>query len=127
MLESVSISMVPKVYLIAAPEKQGSVCTQNFITHHVHETFGVLGTDGVVTACVLSGTAANGIEVVPFMQGDQVARIEVEHSSGPLTVSLGLIHIHCLVIVTRLALLRAARKLFRGEVYIPHSILAEHS
>lgn len=58
---------------------------------------------------------------------DQTARIEVEHPTGSFTVSMGLAYSNDQVTVTRSALLRTARKLFKGEVYIPHSIWAGHS
>lgn len=125
-LGDVTHKTVPKMCLIAPPEKQGSVCTRNFIPHRVHEAIGVLGAVSVATACVLPGTVADGIAAVPAGQGDQVIQIDVEHPTGSFSVSVGMDYSNEQVAVTRSALLRTARKLFKGEVYIPHTIWAGH-
>lgn len=125
-LGDVKNKTVPKMCLIAPPEKQGSVCTRNFIPHRVHEAIGVLGAVSVATACVLPGTVADGVASVEAVQHDQLTQIDVEHPTGSFTVTMGLSHDNAEVVVTRSALLRTARKLFKGEVYIAHSIWAGH-
>jgi 4-oxalomesaconate tautomerase len=131
-LGDVSNKTVPKMCLIAPPAKQGSVCTRNFIPHRVHDAIGVLGAVSVATACVLPGTVADGVAAVATVQdnkSNKVVEVEVavEHPTGSFTVTMGLDHSSDQVAVTRSALLRTARKLFKGEVYVPRTIWAGHS
>ena len=71
----------------------------------------------VATACVLEGSVARGLAVVP----EGIAKtISVEHPTGEFSVELGLDPANPQN-VTRAALLRTARLIMRGEVMIPAS------
>ena len=54
-LGDVTKKTVPKMCLVAPPQKGGAICTRNFIPHRVHEAIGVFGAVSVATACVTPG------------------------------------------------------------------------
>ena len=125
-LGDVSNKTVPKMCLIAAPEKEGAVCTRNFIPHRVHEAIGVLGAVSVATACLLPGSVADGIAVVdqskPNASSLITQNIEVEHPTGSFTIAMVVDNSGDTPSIQQSALLRTCRKLFSGEVYVPASI-----
>jgi 4-oxalomesaconate tautomerase len=117
-LGDVAKRTVPKMCLIAPPQHGGAVCTRNFIPHRVHEAIGVFGAVSVATACVLPGSVAVGVAAV----GDGVSELEVEHPTGFFTVAMDVVVEGDSIRVERAALLRTARRLMRGEVYVPASV-----
>ena len=123
-LGDVSNKTVPKMCLIAPPEKGGAVCTRNFIPHRVHEAIGVLGAVSVATACLLPGSVAAGIAETG--DSDQIRSgttdIVVEHPTGSFTIAMVVDNSGGTPQVNQAALLRTCRKLFSGEVYIPASV-----
>jgi len=111
---------VPKMCLISAPRHGGSIGTRTFIPHRVHESIGVLGAVSVATACVLPGSIAADIAQVQRMDTQQ--RVDVEHPTGFFTVDMQLEINNGNVKVRRSTLLRTARKLMSGELYVPRSV-----
>lgn len=116
-LDDVSNKTVPKMCLLAAPSKGGMVSTRSFIPHRVHEAIGVLGAVSVATACVMRGTVADGIADVT-----QTDDMKVEHPTGFFSIAMATDGEGAELLVTKSALLRTARKLFCGDVFIPSSI-----
>ena len=114
-LGDVTDKVVPKMSLISAPRAGGCVNTRTFIPHVCHAAVGVLGAVSVATACVLEGSVAKGIAVVP--PGD-VKQMSVEHPTGEFSVSLETEIAESGVVVRRSGLLRTARLLSKGEVYV---------
>jgi len=119
-LRDVAKKTVPKMCLVAPPKDGGAVCTRNFIPHRVHEAIGVFGAVSVATACVLPGSTA--ADVVALGDG-AVGALDVEHPTGFFTVAMDVAVDDGQVKVRRSALLRTARRLMRGEVYAPASVL----
>ncbi|HPE61407.1 MAG TPA: 4-oxalomesaconate tautomerase [Thiolinea sp.] len=111
-LGDVTKKVVPKMTLISAPRTGGHVCTRTFIPHACHSSIGVLGAVSVATACILPGSVAEGIAVVP--EGHS-KKLSVEHPSGEFSVELQLDGAGQVV---KAGLLRTARLLSRGELYI---------
>ena len=87
----------------------------------VHDAIGVLAAVTVGTACVLEGSVTHGIAQVP--PGD-VKPISVEHPTGEFTVRLELGGSDENPVVERAGLLRTARLLFDGQIFVPESALA---
>ena len=104
--------------LIAPPVNGGSLATRCFIPHVCHDAIGVLAAVTVGTACVIEGSVAQGIAVVP---AGRVKAISVEHPTGEFSVELETDEANPQN-VTRAALLRTARLIMRGEVMIPAAI-----
>lgn len=114
-LGDVSSKSYPKMCLVAPPAAGGSVATRCFIPHVCHEAIGVLAAVTVATACVLEGSVAQGIALLP--EGLRKT-VSVEHPTGEFSVALEL-DAQDPQNVVRAALLRTARPIMRGEVLIP--------
>lgn len=117
-LGDVTAKTVPKMSLLSPPAHGGAISTRTFIPHRVHEAIGVLGAVSVATACVLPGSVAHAIAVTGETTGGR-AEIEVEHPTGFFTVTIRVKVSGGTVTVTGSALLRTARLLMRGEVFVP--------
>jgi 4-oxalomesaconate tautomerase len=120
-LGDVTHATVPKMSLVSPPRHGGAVSTRTFIPHRVHEAIGVLGAVSVATACMLPGSVAHEVAVVPEKE-DASFDIEVEHPTGFFTVTIETTVSDDAFAVTRSALLRTARLLMRGEVLVPASV-----
>ena len=119
-LGDVTKKTVPKMCLVAPPQHGGIICTRSFIPHRVHEAIGVFGAVSVATACVTPGSVA--AEVAGIADVEAVKELEVEHPTGFFTVAMDVAVTDGKVQVRRSALLRTARRLMRGEVYVPASV-----
>jgi len=118
-LGDVAKKTVPKMCLVAPPQHGGAISTRNFIPHRVHEAIGVFGAVSVATCAVLPGSVAADVT----RGGDgAVKELEVEHPTGFFTVAMDIALDGDEVTVRRSALLRTARRLMRGEVYVPATL-----
>jgi 4-oxalomesaconate tautomerase len=116
-LGDVSKKVVPKMCLVAKPAAGGHICTRTFIPHDCHSAVGVLGAVTVATAAVLPGSVAHRYAQVP--PGNPKA-LSVEHPSGEFTVVLTMNPKNADEVM-QAALLRTARLIMRGEVFVPGS------
>jgi 4-oxalomesaconate tautomerase len=91
------------------------VTTRMFIPHVVHEAIGVLAAVSVATACVLPGSVAEGIAA--FEKGDTF--FSVEHPSGEFTVNLEYAFQNGEISIKKSGVIRTARLLSKGEVFVP--------
>jgi 4-oxalomesaconate tautomerase len=121
-LGDVARKTVPKMCLVAPAQHGGAISTRNFIPHRVHEAIGVFGAVSVATACVTPGSVA--AEVAGIADPAAVKSLDVEHPTGFFTVELDVVIEGNEVTVRRSALLRTARRLMRGEVYVPAAVWA---
>lgn len=121
-LGDVSDKTVPKMCLVSpATKADGVLNTRTFIPHRVHEAIGVLGSVSVATACMLPGSVAQ--RVSGFQVDDGVHQLEVEHPTGFFTVELEVNGSGAAenLNIQRAALLRTARLLMRGDVFVPET------
>jgi len=102
---------VPKMMLVAPPRAGGAVCVRSFIPHRAHATIGVLGAVSVATACLVPGSPAAEVAVVP--EGPRKT-LSVEHPTGEMSCVL---EVSDAGEVVSAALLRTARKLMDGMVF----------
>jgi 4-oxalomesaconate tautomerase len=110
-LGDVKDKSVPKMMLVAPPRAGGAVCVRSFIPHRAHATIGVLGAVSVATACLIPGSPAAEVAVVP--EGSRKT-LSVEHPTGEMSCVL---EVNPAGEVTSAALLRTARKLMDGVVF----------
>ncbi|MBN8499621.1 MAG: 4-oxalomesaconate tautomerase [Sphingomonadales bacterium] len=110
-LGNVTEKSVPKMMLVAAPRAGGAVCVRSFIPHRAHATIGVLGAVSVATACLIPGSPAAEVAVVP--DGARKT-LSVEHPTGEMSCVL---EVNPAGEVVSAALLRTARKLMDGVVF----------
>ncbi|GAA4818011.1 4-oxalomesaconate tautomerase [Sphingosinicella ginsenosidimutans] len=102
---------VPKMMLVAPPRQGGAICVRSFIPHRAHATVGVLSAVSVATACLIPGTPAAEIAMIPAGRRKTLA---VEHPTGALSCVVDLDEDGG---VASAALVRTARKLMDGEVF----------
>jgi 4-oxalomesaconate tautomerase len=110
-LGDVAKASVPKMTMASAPANGGAISTRTFIPHRCHASIGVLGAVSVATACLLPGSPAAALAVIPA--GPRKA-LAVEHPTGEMTV---IADVDATGTVTSAAILRTARKLFDGIVF----------
>jgi 4-oxalomesaconate tautomerase len=115
-LGDVAKKVVPKMCLVAAPHAGGEICTRTFIPRDCHSAVGVLGAVTVATAAVMPGSVAHRYANVP---AGLVKTVSVEHPSGEFSVVLSM-NPDNPTEVLQAALLRTARLIMRGEVFIPY-------
>ena len=121
-LGDVSDKTVPKMSLLSkAKSSDGVVNTRTFIPHRVHEAIGVLGAVSVATACVIEGSVASQIANLQYAPGNH--QLNIEHPTGFFTVDLSFqTKKDNQITIERSALLRTARKLMAGEVFVPADV-----
>jgi 4-oxalomesaconate tautomerase len=111
-LGDVSEKSVPKMMLVAPPREGGAIAVRSLIPHRVHASIGVLGAVSVATACLIEGSPAAALARLP--EG-RTRIIGVEHPTGVT---------ECVVTTdtegqpVEAGMLRTARKLMDGEVFI---------
>jgi len=115
-LGEVKHKTIPKICLISPPRMNGIINTRMFIPHVCHEAIGVLAAISVATASVIPGSINHRV----FNTPNSLHELSIEHPTGELTVSLdyqidewGKINIH------RSGVMRTARLISKGEVFIP--------
>lgn len=111
-LGDVTHKSVPKMTMVSAPKAGGSISTRTFIPHRCHASIGVLGAVSVATACILPKSPAYALANLP--EGNKKT-MPVEHPIGEMTVILQLNDQNE---AENAAILRTARKLFDGEVFV---------
>ncbi|HWJ71311.1 MAG TPA: 4-oxalomesaconate tautomerase [Sphingobium sp.] len=111
-LGDVTAKSVPKMMLVAPPKDGGAICVRSFIPHRAHASIGVLGAVSVATACLVPGSPASEVAVIP--EG-QRKTLSVEHPTGETTCVLETDENGAVVTA---AMLRTARKLMDGEVFV---------
>jgi 4-oxalomesaconate tautomerase len=110
-LGDVTEKSVPKMMLVAPPREGGAIAVRSLIPHRVHASIGVLGAVSVATACLVKGSPAAAVAVVPGGPGKTLG---VEHPTGVT---------ECIVTVddagapVEAGMLRTARKLMDGQVF----------
>jgi 4-oxalomesaconate tautomerase len=117
-LGDVARKVVPKMCLVAPPTEGGHLTTRTFIPHDCHSAVGVLGAVTVATAAVMPGSVAHRLARVP--EGTR-KNFSVQHPSGEFTVTLTM-NPQNPAEVESASLLRTARLIMRGDVFIPGHI-----
>lgn len=121
-LGDVTRKTVPKMSLVSPPMAGGTISTRTFIPHRVHEAIGVLGAVSVATACAIPGSVA--ATAAGPTDANSPSLFEIEHPTGSFTVEVNIRQTGSAVEVRRAALLRTARKLMKGAVFVPASAWA---
>ncbi|MCR9214439.1 MAG: 4-oxalomesaconate tautomerase [Proteobacteria bacterium] len=112
-LGDVTDKTVPKMCMVSPAREGGAISTRTFIPHRCHASIGVLGAVTAATACLLKGSPAFEIAVLP--DGSRKS-LRIEHPIGETTVILDIAETGE---VESAAILRTARKLFDGTVFAP--------
>ena len=111
-LGNVAEKSVPKMMLVAPPRTGGALTVRSFIPHRAHASIGVLGAVSVATACLVEGSPAAEVAFIP--PGSRKT-LSVEHPTGEMSCVLETDEAGE---VQSAALLRTARKLMDGTVFV---------
>jgi 4-oxalomesaconate tautomerase len=114
-LGDVTGKVVPKMALVSPAAAGGNLCTRSFIPHECHASIGVFAAVSVATACVLPGSPAARVAAIP---AGRVKTLSVEHPTGEFSVRIEVGGTPERPVVERAGLLRTARLLFDGVVYV---------
>lgn len=105
-LGDVSDSVVPKIMLIAPPEKGGTITSRYLVPDRTHAAHAVTGAVTLAHCVATIGTVTDDLTETPHQLP---AEIKIEHPSGKLDILLS---------ANTAGVIRTARRLFAGEVYI---------
>jgi len=114
-LGDVTQMVIPKPVLLSPARHGGSLNTRYFMPHNCHRSLAATGAIGLASACALPGSVA--FDLAPV---HGVALVRLEHPGGQIEVSL-----ECAEDeppeTMRASLIRTARRLFTGDVFVPRS------
>ncbi len=119
-LGDVSGRVVPKVAILAEPKNGGTICARYFVPDRTHAAMAVTGGTCIATVAVLEGTVSDGLALRP--EGDD-RMVVVEHPAGVLEVALTTTGKGETMDVVSAGVIRTARKLMQGEVYVPAKVM----
>ena len=115
-LGDVSEKVVPKVILVAKPRHGGTISSRYFVPHKTHAAHAVTGGICLACCCLLEdGVAAPFVD----LPKEQPYPIRIEHPSGEIELLLDADPGKGGITLRSAGTLRTARKLMRGEVYVP--------
>lgn len=115
----VSKSVTPKFGLIAEPSNGGTASTRYFMPWKTHPSLAVTGSQCLSCCLLCPGTVADGIGELPE---ETPAKMLLEHPMGVLEVVVDYRLEGTDFEVVSAGLVRTARKLASGDVYIPASV-----
>lgn len=118
-LGDVADKAVPKMCLVSRAAKGGHLGTRTFIPKVCHQAIGVLGAVSVATAALFQRGAIHDLAEIP---DGPSKRMRIEHPSGHFDVRLELNPESAGIEVLRAGLLRTARLISKGEVFVPKSV-----
>ncbi|MEM8956853.1 MAG: 4-oxalomesaconate tautomerase [Pseudomonadota bacterium] len=117
----VSDSVTPKFALLAPPRDGGTITTRYFMPRACHPTMAVTGGQCLATCALTPGTVADGLGARPL---DSPATVSLEHPSGTMEVIVDYAPADLGVEVISAGIVRTARKLASGLVFVPDEVLA---
>jgi len=117
----VTKSVTPKFALLAPPRNGGTVTARYFMPWNCHPTMAVTGAQCLASAVLTPGTVAEGLFTPP--EG-LPALVLIEHPGGAIDVTVDYEAGADGFRLRSAGLLRTARLLARGEVFVPGSVWA---
>ncbi|WP_172150257.1 4-oxalomesaconate tautomerase [Pseudomonas tumuqii] len=114
-LGDVSQMVIPKPVLLSSPRNGGALNTRYFMPHNCHRALAATGAIGLASACALPGSVAHDLAPV-----NGPTLVKLEHAGGQIEVSLEPAAGDSPEAM-RASLIRTARRLFTGDVYVPSS------
>lgn len=114
----VTHSVLPKPVIVSPGTSPGSVVSRYFTPHQCHRSHAVTGAIGVAAASVLPGTVATDERHAPAAG---LRRVEVQHPAGRIQVEVELSEVDGQFKLVQAALVRTARKILEGTLFVPES------
>ncbi|MGC1496383.1 MAG: 4-oxalomesaconate tautomerase [Sulfitobacter sp.] len=115
----VTKSVTPKFGLLAPARHGGTITTRYFMPWNCHPTMAVTGAQCLASCVLTPGTVAEGLAARP---NETLAKIQLEHASGVIDVVVDFENTASGFVVNSAGLVRTARKLAAGEVFVPASV-----
>jgi 2-methylaconitate cis-trans-isomerase PrpF len=117
----VSKSVVPKMALLSGSRSGGIIASRYFVPESCHKSHPVTGTVCIACACAIPGTVAAQMATLP--QAPQ-GMVKIEHPSGMIVIDLDADFAGGRQELRRAALIRTARRIFEGSVFVPAKVWA---
>ena len=114
----VSESVTPKFGLFAPAREGGTIATRYFMPWNTHPSMAVTGSQCMASCALTPGTIADGLLERPT---SSPANVVLEHASGTIEVLVDFSSEHGFSLNSA-GLLRTARKLADGNIYVPARI-----
>ncbi|MBF9044755.1 4-oxalomesaconate tautomerase [Rhodobacterales bacterium HKCCE4037] len=118
-IADVATSVTPKFGLVAPARDSGTIATRYFMPWKTHPTMAVTGAQCLASCALTPGTVADGLARLP---NETPARIVLEHASGEIEVLVDYAHYGDGIELRSAGLIRTARLLAKGDLYIPKAI-----
>ena len=115
-LGDVTGRVVPKFAILAPPRHGGSVTSRYFVPNVCHAAHAVTGAICVASCALVEGSIADGLAKVG---GAAEETVTIEHPSGKIQVAVRHDPSRPQLHLERAGVVRTARRLFAGEVYVP--------
>ena len=115
----VSRLVVPKIVLLSKPRKGGTIASRFFVPDACHKAHPVTGTVCIASACAIPGTVAS--QIAPLPPAPQGV-IRIEHPSGMIVIDFDADLGGSNPLLRRAALIRTARRIFEGHVFVPGEV-----
>ena len=115
-LGDLAASVIPKFAIIAPATGSGTIAARYFMPWSTHPTMAVTGAQCLASCVLAPGTVADGIGHLPR---ETPAKVVLEHASGTIDVIVDYDMTDAGFIVKSAGLVRTARKIAAGKVFIP--------
>lgn len=115
----VSKSVTPKFGLLAPARQGGTIATRYFMPWKCHPSMAVTGAQCLASCVLTPGTVAEGLAAIP---NESPAKITLEHASGAIDVVVDFENSATGFSLRSAGLVRTARKLAAGEVFVSKGI-----
>ncbi len=120
---NVKESVTPKFGLIAPPKAGGTMSSRYFMPWQCHPTMAVTGAQCLASCLLTPGTVAEGMIQLSH---EIPVKVTLEHASGQLDVVVDYEIGPSGFKLNSAGLIRTARKLAAGEVFVPSHVWAGH-
>ena len=115
-----SQSVTPKFGLLAPLPEQGHILARYFMPWEAHPTMAVTGSQAMASCALTPGTVAEGMMALP---NERPAKVVLHHPMGEMEVLVDFEIEDGQFIHKSAGLLRTARKLAEGMLFVPSSVL----
>ena len=117
-LGDVTDKVVPKFGILSPPREGGAISSRYFMPKTCHPSLAVTGSICIGSCILCPGTIADGMAVLP--PGNTIT-LQIEHPMGQIDVAMDYAVDGKTFDLKSAGLLRTARKLMQGELFIPAS------
>lgn len=118
----VSKSVTPKFGLLSPARDGGAATVRYFMPWNCHPTLAVTGSQCLAACLLCPGTVGDGLYARP---NSSPVAMALEHPAGKLFVTVDFTSDGDAFDIVSAGLVRTARKLAAGEVFVPAAVLAE--